>query len=240
MAKKESELMSKNAYAIYLGVSEKAIRNAVADGKIKKGWDADKQKIIKHLADKEYGFLHQAPKAGPGISKATLVKKLTSEKKHDKLSKTRTEFGVENDKSERPNKIDQKSDDLADGNDDLTSEQIADISKLETSELLKLLPITAKMSYKDALTANEIIEAALKKKKLEELEDILIRRTVVESTLFAFGSQLRKALLAIPGRVTDDMITAANKVEALNVLTEELTNVLDQYSNFESIKLTNK
>lgn len=237
MAKTGPELLSKNAYAKYLGISEKAVRNAVSDGKIKKGWDADRQKIIKHLADKEYGFLHTTPKAGPGLSKAAVVRKLESGKRHDKVSKTRTGFGLEKGKSEGPK-------DDVEGLEELLTEAAgsegADISKLETPALLKLIKITAGMSYKDALTANEIIEAALKKKKLEELEDILVRRVNVEAALFTFGSQLRKALLTLPARVVDDIMNAENKVEGMNLLTAELVLILDTYSNTETIKLSNK
>ncbi len=230
MSKKESELMSKNAYAKYLGVSEKAVRNAVTDGKIKKGWDAVRGKIIKHLADKEYGFLHQNPKAGPGVGKAKLIEKLTSEKNTAKLSKSRTKDGESSDASPKGEKSEVTSD--ISGADDL--------SKLDAAELLLRLPITADMGYNQAVRVNEIIDAALKKKKLEEMEDILVRRVNVESALFAFGSQLRKALMAIPARVTDEMMNAANKIEAINILTEEIVSTLDQYSNIETIKLTNK
>jgi hypothetical protein len=233
MSKKELELLSKNAYAAYLGINEKAVRKAVTEGKIKKGWDEDKQKIIKHIADREYGFLHSTPKAGPGVSKAKVVEKLSPKKEHDKVSKTRTEFGLKSEVA----KILRKSE--VDGVL-VDADIVNDLSSLGTADLLSLLSITADMDYKAALTTNEILEAALKKKKLEELEDILVRKVNVEAALYSFGSQLRKALLNIPARVMDDIMHAENKVDAINILTAELTETLDTYSNIDKIKLSNK
>ncbi len=76
--------MSKNAYAIYLGISEKAVRNAVLEGKIKKGYDTNKQKIIKHLADKEYGHLHSVVKPRPGVSKDKLSVRMSDQDEQKK------------------------------------------------------------------------------------------------------------------------------------------------------------
>jgi hypothetical protein len=235
MSKAEFELLSKNAYAKYLGVNEKAIRKAITEGRIKRGWDDVNQKVIKHLADKEYGFQHLTPKTGPGVSKGKVLEKLQSEKKPAKVTKPRTEFGSASDEIKQI----PKSDTPLQITTGLTQAQISDLSKLGAAELLQYLPITADMTYQEAMTTNLIIEAALKKKKLEEVEDILVRKQSVENALYAFGSALRKDLLAIPSRVTDDMMTSANKIEAMNVLTEELTNILEKYST-ENIKLTNK
>ncbi len=230
MSKKVVELVSKNAYAKYLGVNEKAIRNAVNEGKIKKGWDADRQKIIKHIADKEYGFLHQVPKAGPGVSKAKLADKISPIKKPDKVAKVRKNEGESSDENLEVRTSEEEGGDEA---------EKLDLTRLGADDLQKLL-IHPDMSYKEALTASIIIEAATKKRKLEELDDTLVRRDIVEKALFAFGSNLKKALMAIPARVTDDMMSAANKVEAINVLNEELTRVLDQHSDINKLKLSNK
>jgi hypothetical protein len=235
MAKKAPELMSKNGYAKYLGVNEKAIRNAVADGKIKKGWDAVNQKIIKHLADKEYGFLHTSPKAGPGISAAKLIEKLSPKKEPDKVSKVRTKSSISSDENlESPKSEVEPS--LA---EILNPKQIGDLSKMDTSELLQLITITADMDYKEAMTTGLIIEAALKKKKLEELEDVLVRRQTVENSLYAFGAAFKKDLMAIATRVVDDIMIATNKVEGMNILNKELNSVLEKHS-MQNITLTNK
>lgn len=235
MSKKVIEFLSKNAYAKYLGVNEKAIRNAVADGKIKKGWDVDRQKIIKHLADKEYGFLHVIPKVGPGVSQAKVIEKIQSEEKPDKVAKVRTESQLSSDVKKEIRKSEQS---LATAGI-LSAAELKDISKMETSDLLKLLEISADMDYKAALTANIIIDAALKKKKLEEMEDVLVRRLVVESALYSFGSALKKDLLAIPSRVTDDIMLSANKVEGMTILLQEITAVLEKHST-QNIKVSNK
>ena len=42
-----------------IGVSNVAIKKAVDDGRISRGWDAKAKKIIRSEADKEYGLLHR-------------------------------------------------------------------------------------------------------------------------------------------------------------------------------------
>lgn len=55
MIKKADDKISVRGYAKIVGVSEKAIRNAIVAGKIKKGYDAKLKKIIISAANKEYG-----------------------------------------------------------------------------------------------------------------------------------------------------------------------------------------
>jgi len=244
MAKSNVELLSKNAYAKYLGVSEKAIRKAVDEGKIKKGWDAVNQKIIKHLADKEYGFLHQVATAKPGINKvkqATKIEQSESPKKGPKngensdLKKPKSESKTE--KPKGPSKTAKKKDEKSEHDDDLDDENWEDTPY---DELLLKVKIDPNMPYSEIVRRQAIIDAALSKKKLEEQEDILIRKELVEKALFAFGRELKKGLMGIPARIIDAVMTAPNKVEALNIMNEELTEVLSQYSDFESVRLSNK
>ncbi|MNL74043.1 hypothetical protein D3C87_1996010 [compost metagenome] len=71
------------------------------------------------------------------------------------------------------------------------------------------------------------------------MENVLIRRADVEKVLFAFGSQLKKAILSAPSRVIDEILASNDKVEAINILAEELTSVLSTYADFDKVKLSN-
>lgn len=52
----EIKLLSIRAYAKEKGVSHVAIKKAIDSGKITKGYDSTKKKIIPDIADREYGF----------------------------------------------------------------------------------------------------------------------------------------------------------------------------------------
>lgn len=232
MAKKEIEYLSVLGYAKLIGVNEKAVRKAIQSGIIKKGYDLERKKIIRHLADAEYGFKHITPKAGPGISKAKLADKITAVEKSESEGKVRTFKDVFGDENISPSKKVKKGVEKSEPKDDTGP----DLSQLGNDELLTMLRVTAGMTYQDAVKYNEIIGLALNKKKLEQMEAILIRKDVVESTLFTVATKLKEALLSIPARVTDEMMTAATKVEAMNVLTSEITEVLKSYAELEGVK----
>lgn len=213
------EFMSKNAYSKYLGVSETAIRKAIIDGKIKNGWDNTKGKIIKELADDEYGFFH--------LSKS---KARPANRKPQKQSNANSVGHFKN-KQLGPAVGQPIIERL------VSVSTVDDLANLETSDLLKLLPIRADMSFKEASTANEIIEAALKKKKLEEIETVLVRRDLVEKILYASGSNLKKALMMMPARIADELLSAGNKVDVMNIITTEINSILEEYANLGEIDL---
>lgn len=233
MAKREIELLSKNAYAKYLGINEKAVRNAVAIGKIKKGWDSENQKIIKHLADKEFGHLHQVVKPRPGVSSEKLAVKI------DKLNKS--EINTENsDKSELTNKnkkSPKKSELLV-----KTSDENSDLNNPEISidELIKKIKITEGLSYGEASRIREVISLARDKTNLEELYGSLVRKADVDRVLYLAGSELKKSLMAMPQRCADELVHANNKVDVINIMLRELTEILTSFSGFEELNIAKK
>ncbi len=294
MAKKEVEFLSKNAYAAYLGINEKAVRNAITTGKIKKGWDAEKKKIIKHIADKEFGVLHQVAKVQRGVSKADVFNKIQVRKKSEnseqnqptseKLNKSektgvdtvlnsdnsidvirpdgatkivivggkslQNEFEVKDATNEkysnrrnknavmgkpsRPSKKANQEADEDDSDDDLELIGLDFNPNASLQDVIKLIQVTPYLSYADALTKREIVGLAMDKIKLEELDGLLVRKTEVERNLFTIGDRLKKALLAIPVRCADELLNATNKVEAVNIMTEEINLVLNTFANFEN------
>ena len=54
-SKKEPELVTQRAYALKLKTSHTNIQNAIATGKIAKGYDKETKKINVEIADKEFG-----------------------------------------------------------------------------------------------------------------------------------------------------------------------------------------
>lgn len=281
MAKKEVEFLSKNAYAAYLGINEKAVRNAITTGKIKKGWDAEKKKIIKHIADKEFGVLHQVPKAQRGVSKADVLTKIEVRKKAGNSEQKNTSpvkiDSSELDTLESPNNSEKKVVDLHaqslhnerelkqhnnekysekrnqnagmgkpsrptkkaaepdEENEDYTLPVLDFNPNATLQDVINLIQVTPYLTYADALTKREIVGLAMDKLKLEELDGVLVRKTEVERNLFSLGDRLKKALLAIPVRCADEILTANNKVEAVNIMTEEINQVLSTFANFEKI-----
>ncbi|MBO9674427.1 MAG: hypothetical protein J7577_13350 [Sphingobacteriaceae bacterium] len=231
MATKEPELLSKNAYAQYLGINEKAVRNAIAQGKIKKGFDTVKQKVIKHLADKEFGFQHKIAKPRAGVSKDKLADRLKSEKSPNKTDKNSDKSEPKLKKSKSPN----KSEVL----DEETAVQVLSFGpEMSVKDLIKSITVTPDMEYSESMRVRELIALAFDKIKLEEQEKTIVRRADVERVLFTFGTQIKKALMSIPARVADELVNADSKVDVINILTEEFTRTLTDFANFESIDLT--
>ena len=210
--------ISVRAYARQINVDEKAIRKAIAEGKIKKGYDTVTKKIIPRLANKEYGFKHEIPKPTPGVSKEKLIQKLDKA-----ISKKQVEK-----KKPSPQTVEDKT------------AELQSIILSGDADLLSSIVITSDLEYAEAARLSQIMQLALEKKKLEELEDKLIRKDIVEKQLFAFGNELKKALQAIPARIADDVLAAPNKVEVVNILNDEINNVLNGFARYADVKLTNK
>ncbi len=228
MAKKEVELWSKNAYAAYLGIAEKAVRNAIATGKIKKGWDAEKKKVIKHLADKEFGILHLTPKAQRGLSKVKVMDKIETRKSRQKAKQVSS-------KITSPAAL--KKTDLE--NLPVEQELLAlNFNKNgNLQDVINSIQVTPYLTYADVLTKREIVGLAVDKIKLEELNGILVRKSEVEKALFVLADRLKKALLTIPARCADSLLNSKGKIEVINILTEELNGVLARFADFENTNL---
>lgn len=232
MAKKEIEYMSKNAYALYLGVSEKAVRNAITDGKIKKGFDLSRQKIVKHLADKEYGHLHSIVKPRPGINKDKLAVRISDLNKAEKNIKTSDKSEPVQKKTTSPKKPTKKSEENDDDDDELE-----DLEEFSYEQLMEKIKINPKMSYSEAYRMTSILNLASEKMKAEELQGILVRKLDVETILYDYGNQLKKALMSMPLRVADAILNAQDTVSVVNIMNQELTDILNEYADFEDVNL---
>lgn len=231
---KDVEYMSKNAYASYLGVNEKSIRKAVAEGKIKKGYDVEKQKIIKHLADKEYGHLHAIAKPRPGINNDKLAVRINEAVKQEKNAANSDKSEQISLKNTSPKKPSRKSEENI---EDSSDEDTDDLEEFTYEQLMGRIKITPSMSYSEAYRRTTILNLATEKMKAEELQGILVRRHDVDITLHEFGTQLKKALMSMPLRICDEVLNAGDTVSVVNIITKELTDILSYYANFEKVNL---
>lgn len=241
MAKKEEEYLSKNAYASYLGINEKAIRNAIAIGKIKKGWDAERQKVIKRIADREFGHLHKVSKPRPGVSSAKLADKIKSEKSPNKTGtnsdKSEVKTVVIAEKSATKKKSEQKakkSEQIDEDDDDF--EYVLE-EGFSLGDLISSIKITPTLEYGEAMRRREILQLAADKIKIEEQHGALLKKVDVDKTLYVAADQIKKALMAIPQRCADEILHAENKVDVINIMMKEITEALGQLADLENIKL---
>ena len=202
-------------FAEIIGVSDTAVRKAIQRGEFIKGFDVetktiDQKEALKNPWVKAQGV--QKPKAG--VSRVKVIEKIEKTKRPAKAERKAEDI--------KPPKVDSDGNTYIEGFDDV-----------ETDELIKKLKIYPGMPAHDAMRINEIIDAALNRKKLEEAEGILVRRDKMERALFVMGSELKKALFNMPQRIIRDIMAATNEVEALNVFNSELTQILDTYGNLE-------
>lgn len=191
MIKEDNERISIREYAKRIGVDEKAIRNAIVAGKIKKGYDVTVKKIIPSAADKEYGNV--------------VVKK--------------------------PSKIIEKS---VQKNPKKKSGE-----KSQQKETEKEDPLIAKDndSYAEALRKSTIIKANTDALKLREREGQLVEKQKVFKSLFAFGKEMRLKFQSIPDRVIDEVLASPGRNEAHILLSNAISDVLDELTNTKEINI---
>lgn len=207
--------MSIRAYATAIGKDEKTVRNAINAGMLGDGWDPAVKKVNVAAADEAWGNVHRAAKGksftSPPKNFEQLFEKAGTEKKKTKA---------------RPSSEDEEEEDW------LAQEEI------RTGTLLESITVHSNLKTPEAIRRREILALQMDKKKLEEMEGVLVRRDKVEKALFALASELKKSLLAMPQRICADIMAAPNEVEAMNIMTDELTHILDTYGNLKKDTLT--
>lgn len=103
-------------------------------------------------------------------------------------------------------------------------------------DVIKDIKITKDMTVATAIRFREVVGLALDKIKLQQAQDVLVEKAEVERVLFKFGDELKRGLLDIPKRVTRDVMAAPNEVEATNILTDEITQVLLKFSEIKNFQ----
>lgn len=94
----------------------------------------------------------------------------------------------------------------------------------------------AEMTYAEAQLMEQIAKAKLRELEYQEKEGTLIKKAVVFDNLFAFGQELRNALLAIPDRITDIVIAESNdRSKVYNNIYNAIADVLTKLTDIETI-----
>ena len=215
MAKKVVKI-SVRAYAATLGIDDKTIRKAIASGKIKKG--------VSYVTQIRKGVEVRVPEINAVVADLEYghlhkIDKIKPGQKIGKLIKKVDQGLVGKNIIEKSAPMGTETD-TSDDEDQLST-----------------IPIGKSLSYGEAARRRELIGLALDKKKLQELEGVLVRKDVVEKTLFAFGSELKKSLLNIPSRISADIMASTSVVEIQTIITVELTNILNEFSKMQQLKL---
>lgn len=221
---KVDETISIRAYAKLLGISDRTVRLAIQNGTLKKGvvyfpqMQAGKEitvpSINVEIADKEWGNVHKTGKVKPGQNKIKKLQ-LADGQNGGKTQKKSTQQGAY-----LPPETDEP--------DEISPEDEKRISELIISRTLP---------HADILKYIDLLELVMLKRKLQELEATLIKKETVEKALYSFGVEFKKALLNIPARITALIRSAANDVEAQNILINEITDTLNHFSNFNELKI---
>lgn len=205
----QEKIISVRAFAVQIGVSEGAVRKAIKSWNFTVGVQEDGKINAVAAMDDAWVKKQLVVKAKAGVSRVKAIEKIDVKIK-GKVSETTDEDG------------DEDREDV--GNDGIDSnEDIADSIK-----------VTKSLKAGEAMRRREIVALALDKKKLQELERVLVRRDAVDRSLFLLGSQLKKAMLDIPARCVRDIMAAQTEVEGIKVLTDEIISVLNTYANLKA------
>lgn len=119
-------------------------------------------------------------------------------------------------------------------NDEVAALPITDKDVKDAQDVIRSIKITKDMDYKQAMKYREIVGLAMDKIKLQQAQGVLVEKAEVEKVLYKFGDELKRGLLDIPKRVVRDIMVAPNEVEATNILTDELTQVLLKFSDIKN------
>lgn len=95
------------------------------------------------------------------------------------------------------------------------------------------LTLTNESSFAEAKRVREIIYAQLAALDLKERKEELVRKDEVYKQLYAFGQQIRVALMSTPDRGIDAILASKNRAEAYNILAGALQEVLEGLTNVE-------
>lgn len=198
------EVISIREYARRLNVDEKAVRKARDAGLLGSGYDAGTGKINPVAADKHWGYQHKVIKPKAGVSRKKAIEKIQASTSDAQTQKS-------------PQKT-------------YRTEDIEDLSIDDVDALLSSIKITKDTPADVAMKYRELIGLALDKQKLEETVKILVRRIDVDKALFDFGNELKKELVNLPRRIIDDILVAPSKVDAINILLNEINGILEKFS----------
>ena len=103
--------------------------------------------------------------------------------------------------------------------------QAAAISELENFNLNSRTP------FADALRFEKIAKARLAELEMNKAIGTLVVKDAVYKELFAFGQEVRQALLVVPDRCIDAVLAAKNRSEAHSILSKEIHEALEKLTS---------
>jgi hypothetical protein len=208
----QNATLSIRGFAKLIGVSEAAVRKAIAAEKLSIGWDEINKKIDPDLAMKNPWVEEHTGgviRPRPGLSSEERIRKQIA-----------ADHMPENPLEEEPLSEEEKN--------------WIDEEELRTGNLLNSIKVTSGLKASEAIRRREIIALALDKKKLEELEGVLVRRKDIDKALGALGNELKKALLNMPQRLVRLIMKAGSEVEGITILTNGITEVLKEFGTLST------
>lgn len=204
-----AQLVSYRKFADMVGVSDTAVRKAIAAGYIVNGvigLDTKRPKIDVDVACAEWG----KPLIGtndPPPEKGPVIQGTLKRKPKPVVV---------------PVDVDDEDDDDPEDDDDLI--------ETPTDEKTSAAVMTMVEAKRQ--------EAVLKAKKLQiqiaEMEGRLVDKEAVYKKLFEKGQTIRSAILSIPDRISANLLACKSVTEANNLLTEELILALEKLSTSEN------
>lgn len=210
-----------------LNLSDNSVRRAISDQKVSDCFDPVAKKFDWKKAQKnEWVQSAGVIKPQRGVSTAKAIEK------HDRAEKT--EVNSIEKKTTKGNSKNNIQDEIPSAQ--IPEEEGENIDELSEEELADRIKLTDTMTVQQAMRAKEIINAAIDKIKLKQLQAVLVPKSEVEKAYYSYAAQLKKALLQLPDIIGDELLAASNKVEAMNILKKGLTEVLEEYSKAPEIQ----
>ena len=92
------------------------------------------------------------------------------------------------------------------------------------------------ISNADAIRLQNIKKNVLLDIEIKRQKEILVEKARVYDQLFAFGNELRNAILSIADRITDNVIAACdNRTKVHNIIYNACAEELERLSNIDKI-----
>ena len=95
-----------------------------------------------------------------------------------------------------------------------------------------------KMSIQDLTKREAVLRVRIKQLEIDEKTGDVVRKEDVFAALFTAGAEVRGRIEAIPDRIIDTVLAAANRTDALLILTREIKAALQNLSELDTVQLT--
>ncbi len=100
----------------------------------------------------------------------------------------------------------------------------------------KKAPDVPKLTYEDAQLQEKIAKAQMAELDLQVRQGELVERAKVYDQLFAFGQELRNALMAIPDRITDTVIAESdNRHKVHSAIYDAIASELQKLADMQQV-----